>query len=449
MRKGETITEALWERFERNQEALPKADKPVNRIRKEIYDHCLDAAEQPTGLFRLTVPTGGGKTRSGMAFALRHALHHKMQRVIVAVPFLTITDQTAKTYHEIFEDADDEHPVVLEHHSMADRNIGDDEEEDFRPEEVWCRLAAENWDAPIIVTTTVQLFESLFAKNRTGTRKLHRLAGSVIIIDEAQTLPAHLLQPILDALKELCSHYGSTVVISTATQPAFEAIKAFKDVQAVEIVPNPERYFEQLRRVDYEWRIDQPLAWNAVADFIRAEKQALAIVNTKKDSLALLDALDDPDAFHLSTLLCGAHRRLVVDEVKRRLSSGEPCRLVATQVVEAGVDIDFPLVLRAIGPLDSIIQAAGRCNREGRLERGRVIVFQPTDGGMPRGSYRIGASETQTLLGDSAEWRSIQTTRPLRGAISRGYSPTSRPTAKRSRVSVRDLTIPRWRASSE
>lgn len=384
----------LWGRLEGDQRQFSgSGNDPVSRTRRDVYEACVAAADEPPGLFRLTVPTGGGKTRSGMAFALRHALRHGHQRVIVAVPFITITEQTADVYRGIFA-ADN----VLEHHSAAER--GYPQSEDFHRQQVWARLAAENWDAPITVTTTVQLFESLFASSTSQCRKLHRLARSVIILDEAQTLPSHLLRPILDALRELCAHYGATVVISTATQPAFEAIPEFAAVPAKEIVQEPGRFFQALKRVNYDWRTDRALVWPEVADMMRGASQALAVVNTKKDAMALLDALSDPEALHLSTLLCGAHRRQVISDVKQRLQSGEPCRLVSTQVVEAGVDIDFPLVLRAMGPLDAIIQSAGRCNREGLLpEKGRVIVFRPADGGMPAGAYRAGVGVTGALLG--------------------------------------------------
>lgn len=371
-------------------------DTEVNRARREVYAHCLHAATQPPGVFRLAVPTGGGKTRSALAFALRHAALHGMARVIVAVPFLTITEQTADVYRGVFGMGDGERPIVLEHHSqaLAMRAEGDA----TAPAELWARLAAENWDAPIVVTTTVQLFESLFAAGPKACRKLHRLAKSVIVLDEAQALPPHLLTPILDGVQQLTAHYGASVVISTATQPAFESIPIFRSVAASEIVPDPARYFRTLKRVDYDLRLDRTLDWGEAAALLRAEPQALAILNTKNDALALLEALDDPAALHLSTLLCGAHRRRVIAEVRRRLRAGEPCRLVATQVVEAGVDLDFPLALRALGPLDAIVQAAGRCNREGRLARGRAIVFRPADGGMPPGAYRLGAQVAEAIL---------------------------------------------------
>lgn len=391
-----TLTE-LWTRFEQDQRRFDDTpDTRVNRHRRQIYRACIEAATSPPGLFRLTVPTGGGKTRSGMGFALRHALEHDHRRVVVAVPFITITQQTAGIYRKIFNSPQDAVPAVLEHHSGTPESTEDSDT--YTPRGDWAQLASENWDAPIIVTTTVQLFESLFANNTSRCRKIHRLAKSIIILDEAQSLPAHLLTPILDGLRDLCMNYGATVVLSTATQPAFDAIPAFAKLNAHEIVPKPERHFQALKRVDYDWRIDKPLSWEEIASLIRRESQALAVLNTKKDALALLDALGDPNALHLSTLLCGAHRTRVIEEVTLRLANGKDCHLIATQVVEAGVDLDFPLVLRALGPLDSIIQAAGRSNREGRLKAGHVIVFEPVAGGLPRGTYQRATATTRTML---------------------------------------------------
>jgi CRISPR-associated endonuclease/helicase Cas3 len=377
--------------------SLATPNSPVNRVRREVYQTCLQAAEREPGLFRLTVPTGGGKTRSALAFALRHAVRHGLRRVVVALPYLSITEQTAAEYRAIFDSLDPR--IVLEHHSNVEVQ---EDEEDFAATAVWARLASENWDAPLIVTTTVQLFESLFSNRRAATRKLHRLARSVIILDEAQALPVELLTPILDALRELVRHYGATVVLSTATQPAFEVIPLFRDLPATEIAPAPEPWFQLLRRVEYDWRLE-PVEWDDVASWLRESPQALAIVNTKGDALALLQTLSDPTALHLSTLLCGAHRRAVLAEVRRRLEAGDPCRLVATQVVEAGVDLDFPLVVRALGPLDSVIQAAGRCNREGMLPHlGRVIVVQPKAGRLPPGVYRTATELTLSLVREGA-----------------------------------------------
>jgi CRISPR-associated endonuclease/helicase Cas3 len=297
---------------------------------------------------------------------------------------------------------------------------GDEKDGDFHNEPVWDRLAAENWDAPVIVTTTVQIFESLFSNRTSRTRKLHRLARSVIILDEAQALPPRLLQPILDVLRQLVRHYGTTIVLSTATQPAFDSIPVFSDVDAREIVPEPAPFFDALRRVDYEWLTRTALTAAEVAAKLSEQGQALAVFNTKKDVLAVLDALDtttrstvpwvkdwqesietalrEAPVLHLSTLLCGAHRRDVLTVIKRRLAEGVTCRVVSTQVIEAGVDLDFPVVMRALAPLDAIIQAAGRCNREGKLPAlGRVVLFEPAGGGLPQGSYRTGTDTTRAL----------------------------------------------------
>ena len=388
---GRDVTLAdLWSRYGAFLvEESPTPESTVNRVRQEVYEACLEAATKSRGIFRLTVPTGGGKTRSAMAFALRHGIEHGLSRVIVAVPFTTITQQTAKVYRDIFGDE----RVVLEHHSAAVEGAGktSDDEDSFAPEAVWQRLAAENWDAPVVVTTTVQLFESLFSNRRGKTRKLHNLAGSVIILDEAQALPSGLLSPILDGIRQLTENFGASVVLSTATQPAFELIREFHEVEAREIVSEHARHFELLKRVEYEWRTDEPKQWLEVAAWMRGEQSALAIVNTKRHAMELLDALHDPTVLHLSTLLCGAHRSEVLEEIRRRLATEEPCQVVSTQVVEAGVDLDFATVFRAEAPLDAIIQAAGRCNREGKLEGyGRVVVFASQDGKVPPGVYRSG-----------------------------------------------------------
>ena len=385
----------LWDALDSAQQALiEKSRGDVNAARAEVYRACVDAAVLPPGVFRLTVPTGGGKTRSAMAFALCHALAHGQRRVIVALPYTSIIEQNADVYRDLFRDANPD--AVLEHHSaVASRERpggqGDAETRD--------RLAAENWDAPVIVTTTVQLLESLFANRNSRLRKLHRIAQSVVILDEVQTLPGRLLAPTLHVLRALAQDYGVTVLLCTATPPAVAQREGFEGIGPVrEIVPDPAALFRRLKRVEITVETE-PWTWGRVADAARAERQSLAVLNTKADALAVLDALDGADGlFHLSTLLCGAHRRAVLAEVRRRLDAGEPCRLVSTQVVEAGVDIDFPLVLRARGPLDRIIQAAGRCNREGRRETGRVIVFDPAEGKMPPGEYRAAAAQFDALV---------------------------------------------------
>lgn len=392
----------LWERFQTRHTEITQSSQSagnVKEVRQEVYEACLTAARMPKGIFMLAVPTGGGKTLSSMAFALRHAEVHDMRRVITAVPFISITQQTAAAYRQALAEPEDPEGTVLEHHSQAEANEADE----YDRNAVWSRLASENWDVPIVVTTTVQLFNSLFSNRTSAVRKLHNLANSVIILDEAQALPPQLLDPILDGLRQLAEHYGATIVLCTATQPAFQTIKPFADVKATDIVPSPENHFGKLRRVRYEWRIEADTTWEQAAETMKETEQALAIVNTKKDALALLEALGDEPALHLSTLLCGRHRAKVIDEIRSLLKTGKKCYVVSTQVVEAGVDLDFPSVLRAAGPLDSIIQAAGRCNRNGLLNEGRLVVFKPENEAMPRGTYRRATQRSILMLKENPD----------------------------------------------
>lgn len=396
----------LWEVFERDQRKFVASSgerTAVNEVREEVYRYCLEAGELPQGIYRLGVPTGGGKTRSGLAFALRHAVERSLDRVIFAVPYTSIIEQTANVYREIFEELGE--GAVLEHHSAVRREAATGDVE--RQDESWtrARLATQNWDAPLVVTTTVQLFESLFANRTSRCRKLHNLCRSVIVLDEVQTLPVGLLSPTVSALQELVRRYGVTVVLCTATQPALdERSKYLEGFESVGDIVPPERaaeHFRTLRRVEYETP-SEPWSWDEVARRLldaSSEKRVMVVLNTRKDALALLEKLEGEPVLHLSTLLCGAHRREVLAEVRRRLKADEPCLLVATQVVEAGVDLDFPVVFRALGPLDRIVQAAGRCNREGKMEApGRVVVFEPKDGRMPRGEYAAAFGEAKTML---------------------------------------------------
>jgi CRISPR-associated endonuclease/helicase Cas3 len=398
----------LWRRFDLNQTRLVGAapDTLVNRLRQAMYAECLAHVHDAPGLFRLTMPTGGGKTRAALAFALQHALHHGQQRIIIAVPFTTITTQTAAICRAIFDTPGDRHTAVLEHYSTAEWHTADPEDSD--PETAWLRLASENWDAPIIVTTTVQLFESLFSHRTSTCRKLHRLANSVIILDEVQALPTHVLDPILAGISELAQHYGSTIVLSTATQPTFDLLKPFHNLPATNLIADPAPYFHQLSRVTYDRsHLAEPLAWADLAQRIESEVQVLVIVNTKQDALDLVKLLPDVShRFHLSTALCGAHRKAVLDSVRDRLSTNQACWLVTTQLVEAGVDIDFPLVWRALAPLESIVQAAGRCNREGRLDQpGRVMIFRSEGDHLPPGAYTRATGQARTTLSEHPETR--------------------------------------------
>jgi CRISPR-associated endonuclease/helicase Cas3 len=379
----------------------------LNRIRNEVYECCLAAAQLPPGMFRLTVPTGGGKTLSSLAFALAHLSDTDTDGiVVVALPYTSIIEQTAEEYRKVPGIGAGN---VLEHHSAVSASESEGQDEDT----IRLQPATDNWDSPIVVTTTVQILESLFSDRPSKVRKLHRLAGSVIILDEFQALPPGLLVPTMDMLRLLTTPvsdggYGATVVLCTATQPGFDSPKlrsVLKDVSIREIIPHHAEHFAKLKRVKYDWRTT-PISWNALADELRGLPSALSILNTRKDALALLDSLKGTnDLFHLSTLLCGAHRRCVLDTVRRRLDAGLPVVLVSTQVVECGVDFDFPYVYRAIGPLDRVVQAAGRCNRNFSVDVGQVVIFEPESGSSPMGPYRDATNMTRFLMNgrDSAE----------------------------------------------
>jgi CRISPR-associated endonuclease/helicase Cas3 len=360
----------------------------IDGIREEIRTTALASAALPPGLFRLTVPTGGGKTLTGLAFALQHALHHDLRRIVVAMPFITVTDQTAEVYRGVLGDN-----AVLEHHSGIDLDRGG-----LSPaQRIWARLAAENWDTPVVVTTSVQLLESLFANRPSALRKVHRLARSVIILDEAQALRLAVLGVTVEALSALARVAGASIVFCTATQPAIEEIDRTATGQVREIIPNFTEHFAQLKRVSFAVPARyERWSWHHVAHEAVVTNQSLVIVNRRRDALAVLDYMPS-SAYHLSTLLCGAHRRAVLARVKARLTAGKPCHLVATQVVEAGVDIDFPLVLRALAPFDAVIQAAGRCNREARAAQGHCIVFRPEDNDS-FGEYRRGQDVMRLML---------------------------------------------------
>ncbi len=391
-RGGQSSLGELATAFDAHMDALSTSapDTRVNRLRAEILGHCRQAAKQPPGLFSLTVPTGGGKTLSSLAFALEHAREHSKRRIIYAIPYTSIIEQTADTFRGIFGDA------VLEHHSSLDPDALDTRS----------RLASENWDAPLIVTTNVQFFESLFAARTSRCRKLHNIADSVVILDETQILPPAFLQPILDAMNLLARHYGVSFVLCTATQPALASHQdsfgktILRGLDAVrEIIPDTGHLAKRMKRVhihlpeDFRQRRD----WEEIASVLTRHDTVLAIVNTRRHAREL-HALMPPGTMHLSALMCGQHRSERIAEIKTRLAAGEPVRVVSTQLVEAGVDLDFPVVYRALAGLDAIAQAAGRCNREGRLpEKGRVVVFVPPEEAPP-GPLRRAAHKTVSVL---------------------------------------------------
>ena len=352
-----------------------KRNAALNRLRSEILDHAVEQAAQPQGLFTLTVPTGGGKTFTSMAFALEHAKLHGMRRVIYVIPFTSIIEQNAAEFRKAFGELGEQ--AVLEHHSTFDDGKLQNEATKDK-----LRLASENWDAPIVVTTAVQFFESLFADRSSRCRKLHNIAGSVIILDEAQMLPLNLLLPIMQAIKELAQNYRCSVVMCTATQPAVQAengfYRGFENMR--EIAPKPTALFDKLRRTTV-----QHIGTQTDADLLAKlgeHLQMLVIVNNRRHARSLYDQAKHLDGtFHLTTLMCAKHRSQKLDEIRGRLKKGEPCRVIATSLIEAGVDVDFPLVMRAEAGLDSVAQAAGRCNREGKRpsENSFVWIFAPEE----------------------------------------------------------------------
>lgn len=389
----------------------------VKSIRADLFQSCLDAGNRNQGTFTLTAPTGAGKTLSMLAFALQHALKHDLRRIVMVIPYLSIIEQTAHIYKNLFEEAISAEYIdryILEHHSLAclqpstvaeHEGAKDMENEDYRA----VRLLSENWDAPIVITTSVQFFESLFSNRPFACRKLHNLSKSVILFDEVQTLPTPLTVPTLATLSRLTTErYGTTVVFSTATQPAFpelnEPVKRFciTGWQPQEIVSPQKHLFRRLKRHRLEWPqdIDQSINWPDLAVRVANHDQALCIVNVKRHAYNLLDELErmgfGDDLFHLSTNMCPAHRHNSLQEIKRRLRDGLPCLLISTQCIEAGVDVDFPAVYRAMAPLEAIAQAAGRCNRNGLLESGNMIVFLPEEA-YPDPAYRQATSITKLL----------------------------------------------------
>lgn len=381
------------------QEKQTKAkDTPVNRIRADILNRCTAMASEAPGLYSLTVPTGGGKTLSSLAFALHHAVAHGHRRIIYVIPYTSIIEQTADQFRQVWQGCDD---PVIEHHSNLD--VADEQRDNSRS-----RLACENWDAPVIVTTSVQFFESLFASRTSRCRKLHNIAGSVIILDEAQLLPPDFLSPILETLSELQKNYGVTILFSTATQPALGPHKSidfnFKGLAGItEIMADPTSLFTQLRRTELSimGTLQEAQSWETIAGRLLEHDSALCIVSRRDDARALWELMPQ-GTFHLSALMCGAHRSNRIAEIKERLRGNLPTRVISTQLVEAGVDLDFPVVYRSLAGLDSIAQAAGRCNREGLLDKGDVFVFAPSST-IPAGHLRQAAEIARSLLMDDGE----------------------------------------------
>lgn len=365
-------------------------NSPINLHRADILRQCVEKSAYKPSIFSLTVPTGGGKTLSSMAFALNHSVLYGKRRVIYVIPYTSIIEQTADQFKKIFGDN------VIEHHSNLD--TGDNSEELNK-----ARLASENWDAPIIVTTSVQFFESLFASRPSRCRKLHNIVNSVVVLDEVQLLPPDYLNPIIEVLKELQKNYGVTILLSTATQPALSPHRSFDFnfcgfPETVEIMEDPSSLQKAFRRTKVNVPSDfkVPSSYESISEELKRHETVLCIVNRRDDCRALYQLMPE-GTIHLSALMCGAHRSEVIAKIRERLRDGLPTRVVSTQLVEAGVDIDFPVVYRAVAGLDSVAQAAGRCNREGKLQEGQLFVFVPPSK-TPPGHLRQAAEIGSRLL---------------------------------------------------
>lgn len=354
------------------------ADTQVNLTRREVLQACRAASKQNPGLFTLTVPTGGGKTLASMNFALNHAVTHGKVRIIYVIPYTSIIEQTATIFSSIFGPEN-----VIEHHCNFDPDR----------ETPRTKLASENWDAPIVLTTNVQFFESLYAARPSRCRKLHNIVNSVVILDEAQLVPPNLLAPCVAAINALCQNYGVTIVLSTATQPALPNLQS-----TTEIVPEGADLYTRLKRTEISvpGHLEEKTTWEQIALELSYYDQVLCIVNSRRDCYDLYQSMP-PGTVHLSALMCGEHRSRVIADIKARLGRREPLRVISTQLVEAGVDVDFPVVYRALAGLDSIAQAAGRCNREGKPGAiGKVVVFVPPRSAPP-GLLHKGECTTREL----------------------------------------------------
>lgn len=375
----------------------------VSMMRAEVLRWCREAARRPRGIFRLTVPTGGGKTLSSMSFALRHAALHGHRRVIVVIPFTSIIEQNAEVYREALGP-----DVVVEHHCNFDEHRLQEEHEEREQRRRW---AIENWDAPIIVTTTVQFFETMFSNHPSRCRKLHNVSNSVVVLDEVQTLPPGLLRPILSGLQQLSTYFRCSIVLSTATQPSLRrtASRPHGLDGVDDIVPDAAAPALALDRVRVRWVDDgRPVPYPLLASRITTHDRVLAVVHLRRDARLLAELLPAEGTFHLSALMCPAHRIDVLQRIRARLKAGAVCRVVSTQLIEAGVDVDFPVVYRALAGIDSLAQAAGRCNREGNLVN--------EDGARVPGDFFVFRAQTEPPAGVLR--RAMQTTATMRSATS-------------------------------
>ncbi|MBM9537322.1 CRISPR-associated endonuclease Cas3'' [Desulfobulbus alkaliphilus] len=444
---------------DRKRAAALNPESALTDAQNRIFDACLGTGTYPPGFFSLTVPTGGGKTLSAMAFALAHAKANRLRRVIVVIPYLSIIEQNAAEYRHILDSKN--RGIILENHSSVIPRVNSNEEANSRLE-----LITENWDAPIIITTSVQFIESLFAASPSRVRKLHNIARSVVIFDEVQTLPTHLLRPMLNVFRELTANYGVSFVFSSATQPAFRRTRSlpdgFDEHEITEIAPEPAELYRTLRRVTYKLETGtEPLGWEALAGQLAATPQCLCVVNLTRHARELWETLDNTlreeyrtsggedlpgnlRPVHLSSAMCPAHRLALIRWIRMRLGSGLSCRVVSTQLIEAGVDVDFPAVWRAMGPLDSIVQVAGRCNRKGRFPptESCVRVFTPADAKkLPPGIYSTAtqqAAVTLARLGKDAAEKLATSPDIFQDYFTELYAITSTDYDKRGEASIQE-----------
>lgn len=357
------LKKVLGDYIEKNflNEKKVRYNDPINQRRRTILNECINNGDQFTeNLLSLTVPTGGGKTISSMAFALHNAVKNGRKRIIYVIPYMSIIEQTAKIFADIFGSEN-----VIEHHSGAEYE--DTEKENIK------RLATENWDAPIIVTTNIQFFESLFSNRTSKCRKLHNIANSVIILDEAQMIPTEFLKPCVATINELTKHYNCTAVLCTATQPSLE--KLFEGQKMKEICSNVEENYNFFRRAEIKV-LEEKITADELVEQLKENRQVMCIVNKKKTARKIFENLkDEKNIFYLSTNLCPVHRTQILTQIKKCLEENQDCRVVSTSLVETGVDLDFPCVYRETAGLDSIIQAAGRCNREGKCQATESLTY--------------------------------------------------------------------------
>ena len=358
--KADQCLKALYE-YRKELKKNAKGSSAVNELRDLLFVRCGEAARLKEGLFTLTAPTGTGKTLALLHFALRHADEFKKKRIILVLPFLAFTEQSYEVYSKII-------PEIVQDHSQSEL---DDRQREF----------AERWESPFIITTSVNFFQALFAQKPTDCRKLHNIANSIILFDEAQSLPANLLAATLNAVNALCSRYHCTMVFSTATQPEFKSIQGVS-WKPIEIVPEYPMMYKKLTRTQVEWRMKKQIPLEKIAWEMEEVENVCAIVNLRRHAVKLFEFLkndhcDRKEIFFLTTDLCPKHRSEVIRKIKERQKAGLPCKVISTQCIEAGVDLDFHVLYRALAPLEAIIQAAGRCNRSGRFEIGKVVVFEP------------------------------------------------------------------------